>query len=107
MARQILKILQVLGNFEKKLFKFKGKRNKSSNLKNTGSGQPEIIIEIKNKKVVLIVECKSDKDKHRTTEFNRPASHNLDGVLYYAKYFKESYTVLFLAVTGEAEKEEE
>ncbi|CAG8742375.1 31098_t:CDS:2, partial [Racocetra persica] len=71
------------------------------------SGQPEMIIEIKKKGVVLIVECKSDKDKHRTAELNKPASHNLDGVLYYAKYFKESFTVLFLAITGDAEKEKE
>lgn len=75
--------------------------------RSSGSGQPEIIIEVKKKGVVLIVECKSDKDKHRTAELNKPASHNLDGVLYYAKYFKESFTVLFLAITGDAEKEKE
>ena len=73
----------------------------------SGSGQPEMIIEVKKKGVVLIVECKSDKDKHRTAELNKPTSHNLDGVLYYAKYFKESFTVLFLAITGDVEKEKE
>lgn len=103
-------------SISKILKKSGGKPNKSFSLADFDihgdkSGYPEYIIEIKKKKVVLIVECKSNEDKHKSKDFDnlfiRPADYNLDGVLYYSRYFKENFTVLFLAVTGDVEKEKE
>ena len=68
-------------------------------------GKPECIIKLKKQKVILIIECKKDKEDHQSSYFSKPAKYNVDGVLYYSKYFKENFTVLFLAVSGKNKKD--
>jgi len=47
-----------------------------------------------------LVECKTETTNHQSEELNKPAFNNVDGLLYYAKYFKDEFDVLGLAISG-------
>lgn len=59
--------------------------------KGIGKGRPEYIFVHKSKPLILLVECKSEKSQHRSENLDKPSFYNLDGLLYYAKYFKEEF----------------
>jgi len=65
-----------------------------------GKDKPEYIFYHKKKPLILLVECKLNKNQHQSENLNKPSSYNLDGLLYYAKYFKEWFEVLGLAISG-------
>lgn len=66
----------------------------------TGKGKPEYIFRHKKKPIILLVECKTEKDNHQSEQLDKPAFYNVDGLLYYAKYFKDEFEVLGLAISG-------
>ncbi len=67
----------------------------------TGKAKPEFIITFNDyHDLVLVIECKNATNKHETLEHNHPKSFAVDGVLYYAKYLKEEYNVIAIAVSG-------
>lgn len=67
----------------------------------TGKAKPEFIItfnEVHN--LLIVVECKKNSKKHASEEYNHPKDYAVDGVLYYAKFLKENYNVIAIAISG-------
>lgn len=68
---------------------------------NTGVGKPEFIINMRGiPNTLMIIECKKTPKKHASINLNKPKQFAVDGVLYYAKYLKEKFNVIALAVSG-------
>ncbi|WP_250134595.1 hypothetical protein [Escherichia coli] len=66
-----------------------------------GAGYPEFIISTQtDTQFIIIFECKSDVRKHVSSDRNRPVEFAVDGVLHYAKFLSEKYTVIAVAVSG-------
>jgi len=70
-----------------------------SEVKNS-KGHPEYVIRLKKKPIIFLIECKSKVIEHQSKNLDKPASFNIDGLLYYSKYFKDDFTVLGLAISG-------
>ena len=67
----------------------------------TGKAMPEFIITFKDDvNTIIVVECKKSVAKHETEERNHPKDYAVDGALYYAKFLKEDYNVIAVAVSG-------
>ncbi len=67
----------------------------------TGKAKPEFIITFNSEpNTIIVVECKNKPSKHSTDTFNKPKDFACDGVLYYAKYLKEEFNVIAIAVSG-------
>ncbi|WP_363315558.1 HsdM family class I SAM-dependent methyltransferase, partial [uncultured Flavonifractor sp.] len=49
---------------------------------------------------IIVVECKKSVAKHETIERDHPKDYAVDGALYYAKFLKEDYNVIAVAVSG-------
>jgi len=72
-----------------------------------GSGKPDYIIRYKGKNLVFIIENKTEVNYHQSANLNEnlnPSLYNLDGLLYFASYFKDKFDVLGLAVSGKKDK---
>lgn len=68
--------------------------------------KPEYIITFNNDPYTLIVvECKKGAKSHSSAKLDRPKDFAVDGVLYYAKFLKESYNVIAIAVSGTKKEE--
>lgn len=66
-----------------------------------GKAKPEFIITyLKDPNTVIVIECKKDLKKHQSINLNKPSGYAVDGVLYYAKFIKESYNVIAIATSG-------
>ena len=67
----------------------------------SGKAKPEYIITFNDDiNTIIIVECKNSVKKHETEEHNHPRGYAVDGVLYYAKFLKEKYNVIAIAISG-------
>ena len=66
-----------------------------------GKAKPEFIITLnESHSTIIVVECKKSKKHHASPEMNHPKGFAVDGVLYYAKFLKDDYNVIALAVSG-------
>jgi type I restriction-modification system DNA methylase subunit len=66
-----------------------------------GKAKPEYVITFNNDtSTVLVVECKRSVSQHASGELNKPKKFAVDGALYYAKFLKEEYNVVAIAVSG-------
>ncbi|MDR0551562.1 MAG: N-6 DNA methylase [Spirochaetaceae bacterium] len=66
-----------------------------------GKAKPEYLITFNKKPaVIIVVECKRTAAKHISEKLDRPKDYAVDGVLYYAKFLKDDYNVIALAVSG-------
>ena len=66
-----------------------------------GKAKPEYIIAMNDDaNTLIVVECKSSVKKHVSANISCPRSFAVDGVLYYAKFLKEEYNVIAVAVSG-------
>ena len=66
-----------------------------------GKAKPEYIITFHaDVHTLMVVECKNTTKKHRSEGLNKPADYAVDGVLYYAKFLKQEYNVIAIAVSG-------
>ncbi|MFI3241445.1 MAG: N-6 DNA methylase [Alphaproteobacteria bacterium] len=66
-----------------------------------GKAKPEFVITFnKDSKTIIVVECKNTAKKHCSENLNKPKDFAVDGVLYYAKFLKEDYNVIAIAVSG-------
>ncbi len=89
-----------------KLLKKSGGKPKECDLYDytvTGSGKakPEFVIALDKKNDTLIViEAKNTILKHETEKKNKPNAYAVDGVLYYAKFLKEKYNIIAIAISG-------
>ncbi len=82
---------------------------KIASKKGTGKGGfPEFIITFPSIiDSVMIIECKPEINchQHRSTEEDDPEKYAVDGALHYAKYLKDNFNVIAIAVSGESETE--
>ena len=66
-----------------------------------GKARPEYIITMNNDaNTVIVAECKSSVKKHESPNLDNPRGFAVDGVLYYAKFLKEEYNVIAVAISG-------
>ena len=66
-----------------------------------GKAKPEYIITFHDDiHTLIVIECKNSAKKHCSEKLNRPYSFAVDGVLYYAKFLKNEYNVIAIAVSG-------
>ncbi|MDR0248512.1 MAG: SAM-dependent methyltransferase [Oscillospiraceae bacterium] len=66
-----------------------------------GKAKPEFIITFNDDiNTIIVVECKTSAKKHRSANLDCPNGFAVDGVLYYAKFLKESFNVIAVAVSG-------
>ncbi len=67
----------------------------------TGKAKPEFIITFnEDHNLLIVVECKTSVKKHTSDELNHPKAYAVDGVLYYAKFLKENFNVIAVAISG-------
>lgn len=67
----------------------------------SGKAKPEYIITFKDDiHTIIVVECKSSVNKHASPCYDHPKAFAVDGALYYAKFLKEEYNVIAVAVSG-------
>ncbi len=67
----------------------------------TGKAKPEFIITFNEEhNLIIVVECKSSVKKHASEELDHPKDYAVDGVLYYAKFLKDNYNVIAVAISG-------
>lgn len=66
-----------------------------------GKAKPEYIITFHDDiHTIIVVECKNSSKKHCSEKRNKPNAFAVDGVLYYAKFLKNEYNVVAIAVSG-------
>ena len=66
-----------------------------------GKAKPEYIITFNNDtNTILVVECKRSIKDHSSENLSKPKKYAVDGALYYAKFLKEEYNVVAIAVSG-------
>ena len=66
-----------------------------------GKAKPEYIITFHDDiHMLIVIECKNSTKKHCSEKLNRPNAFAVDGVLYYAKFLKDEYNVVAIAVSG-------
>ena len=66
-----------------------------------GKAKPEYIITFNDDiHTIIVIECKNTAKKHCSTNLNKPNGFAVDGVLYYAKFLKQEYNVIAIAVSG-------
>lgn len=71
-----------------------------------GKAKPEYIITLKRDlNTIIVVECKNSVKKHRSDGMNHPRDYAVDGALYYAKYLKEFFNVIAVAISGTKKSE--
>ncbi len=69
-----------------------------------GKAKPEYIITFDDAPgKIIVVECKSSVKKHCSQKLDKPSGFAVDGVLYYAKFLKQEYDVIAIAVSGTTE----
>lgn len=67
----------------------------------TGKAKPEFIITFnEDHNLIIVVECKKSVKNHASEEHNHPKDYAVDGTLYYAKFLKENYNVIAIAISG-------
>lgn len=70
-------------------------------VKGTGKAKPEYIITYNaDPNTIVVVECKNSPSKHSSPGLDHPRDFACDGVLYYAKYLKDDYNVIAVAISG-------
>ena len=63
--------------------------------------KPEYIITMNDdSNTIIVVECKNTANKHESPNLDSPRGFAVDGVLYYAKFLKDEYNVIAVAVSG-------
>ena len=89
-----------------KLLKMAGGKPKECELEDysqggKGKAKPEYVITFNDDiHTIIVVECKNSVKKHCSDRLNRPNEYAVDGVLYYAKFLKQEYNVVAIAISG-------
>lgn len=66
-----------------------------------GKAKPEYVITFNDDiHTIIVVECKNTVKKHCSEKLDRPSGYAVDGVLYYAKFLKQEYNVIAIAISG-------
>lgn len=76
-----------------------------ANASGAGKAKPEFLIVFEHKpNTVIVIECKKSVKNHESEKRNKPRGFAVEGALYYAKFLKQEYNVIAVAVSG-TEKE--
>ena len=75
--------------------------SKASKAETGERGMPEFIIWKKSVDTVVIIECKASVEDHASHDHRQPEQYAVDGVLHYAKFLKDGYNVVAIAVSGD------
>ncbi len=66
-----------------------------------GKAKPEYIITFNDDvHTIIVIECKNSSKKHQSESLNKPNGFAVDGALYYAKFLKNEYNVIAVAISG-------
>lgn len=66
-----------------------------------GKAKPEFIITFNDDiHTIIVIECKNSVKKHQSANLDCPNGYAVDGVLYYAKFLKNSFNVIAVAISG-------
>jgi type I restriction enzyme M protein len=66
-------------------------------------GYPEFIVtSIADDDVVLIIECKAAKNRHKSKTLDKPVQYAVDGALHYAAALSKEYHVIAVGSSGES-----
>lgn len=66
-----------------------------------GKSRPEFVMTYyDDANTIIVIECKRSIKQHASENKNKPKDYAVDGVLYYAKFLKESFNVIAIAVSG-------
>lgn len=77
---------------------------KNASKSGSGVGKPEFIIhgfKFPFNNLVIVIECKADIKKHKSTSGDRHSEYAVDGVKLYASYLNKEFDVLAIAVSGQ------
>ncbi|WP_288685586.1 N-6 DNA methylase [uncultured Brachyspira sp.] len=77
---------------------------KNASKSGSGVGKPEFIIhgfKFPFNNLVIVIECKADIKKHKSTSGDRHSEYAVDGVKLYASYLSKEFDVLAIAVSGQ------
>lgn len=67
-----------------------------------GKGYPEFIVQFQhNPDILIVVECKTNKNYHKSKNGDKPKNYAVDGVLLYSSFLSKEYDVISIAVSGE------
>lgn len=89
-----------------KLLKLAGGKPKECDLSDflqggKGKAKPEYVITFNDDiHTIIVIECKNTAKKHSSDKLNHPSGYAVDGVLYYAKFLKQEYNVIAIAISG-------
>lgn len=76
---------------------------KNASKKGGADGFPDFIITFEqHHNLLIVIECKGDTRKHRTTNLNMPVEYACDGALHYASFLSKEYDVIAIGVSGES-----
>ena len=79
---------------------------KNASKSGNGCGKPEFIVTFPNEpNFLIVVECKSDINKHVSEHMDKYGEFAVDGVLLYSSFLSKEYDVLSIAISGETEEE--
>ena len=66
-----------------------------------GKAKPEYIITMNEYvNTIIVVECKNTVKKHKSADLSYPRDFAVDGSLYYAKFLKDEFDVIAVAISG-------
>ena len=75
-------------------------------IKGCGKAKPEYVITFDDTPdTIVVIECKNSTSRHASIDLNHPKDYACDGVLYYAKYLKDGFNVIAVAVSGTNEND--
>ena len=73
---------------------------------NGGNGKPDFIITFpSNSNYIIVGESKPVPNKHESKDRHNPVEYAVDGVLHYARFLKEEFNVLAIAISGNTDVE--
>ncbi len=68
----------------------------------SGQGYPEFLVTLKEEPdLLIVVECKADRNKHESPGWDRPTEFAVDGTVHYSSYLSKEFDVLSIGVSGE------
>ncbi len=68
----------------------------------SGQGYPEFIVTLRDEPdLLIVVECKADRNKHESSGWHRPIEYAVDGAWHYSSYLSREFDVLGIGVSGQ------
>jgi hypothetical protein len=79
---------------------------KNASKKGNANGKPEFIIHSKtNQNLLIVIECKADIKKHKSSTLDNYGEYAVDGALLYASFLAKEFDVIAIGISGEKSNE--